>query len=99
MPRRRVLPIAAALLHAGLGAVAFAAAPADDAVLLLRRLDDAAARLGALDARQPLNVTTTPSKTGLTSRKTCWYEIAGEWSRLSGEDCVRVDVGTGRMNP
>mmetsp|Transcript_560 Transcript_560/g.1592 ORF Transcript_560/g.1592 Transcript_560/m.1592 type:complete len:239 (-) Transcript_560:23-739(-) len=64
-----------------------------------RRLDDAAARLGALDARQPLNVTTTPSKTGLTSRKTCWYEIAGEWSRLSGEDCVRVDVGTGRMNP
>ena len=70
----------------------------DSARDLLRQLDDASKDLEKRTLRPPENITTDPSWTPLTRRNTCWYELAGEWSRMEGEDCLRLGAD-GRMKP
>lgn len=66
---------------------------------MLNDLDDASARVNALAPKSAFNVTAgPPQKTGVNRRTGyCWYEMAGEWSRLEGDLC-RTD-GNGRIVP
>ena len=58
---------------------------------LLDKLNEAEEMQRAAAAtRRAETTTTTYSKSGVTSRGTCWYELNGEWSRI--EDCVNVDA-------
>ena len=92
--------LAAPLAARAVGSVRSVGSVADDRAATLRsleaasaRVDSAVARLDALEAPPPPEaIETPPSRTGLTAKGTCWYEVAGEWSRLERADCSRLDV-------
>ena len=70
-------------------------------------LDEASSRLDATtkktlptDLPARFNVTAgPPQRTGVNQRTGyCWYELAGEWSRLEGDQCSQRDA-KGRLQP
>ena len=76
------------------------ASTSDNARRLLNDLDEASARLDPItkktlptDLSSKFNVTAGPAqRTGINQRTGyCWYELAGEWSRLEGDQCARRD--------
>ena len=76
------------------------ASTSDSARRLLNDLDEASSRLDAptkkslpTDLPSKFNVTAgPPQRTGVNKRTGyCWYELAGEWSRLEGDQCARRD--------
>ena len=77
------------------------ASTGDQARRLLNDLDEASSRLDAslntkslpTDLPSRFNVTAgPPQRTGVNKRTGyCWYELAGEWSRLEGDQCSRRD--------
>ena len=77
------------------------ASTSDNARRLLNDLDEASSRLDAslntkslpTDLSSKFNVTAGPAqRTGINQRTGyCWYELAGEWSRLEGDQCARRD--------
>ena len=83
------------------------ASTGDSARRLLNDLDEASARLDATtkktlptDLPSRFNVTAGPAqRTGVNQRTGfCWYELAGEWSRLEGDQCSQRDA-KGRLQP
>ena len=83
------------------------ASTGDQARRLLNDLDEASARLDATtkktlptDLPSRFNVTAGPAqRTGVNQRTGyCWYELAGEWSRLEGDQCSQRDA-KGRLQP
>ena len=83
------------------------ASTGDQARRLLSDLDEASARLDPLtkkalptDLPSRFNVTAGPAqRTGVNQRTGyCWYELAGEWSRLEGDQCSQRDA-KGRLQP
>ena len=84
------------------------ASTGDQARRLLNDLDEASSRLDAslntkslpTDLPSKFNVTAGPAqRTGVNQRTGyCWYELAGEWSRLEGDQCSQRDA-TGRLQP
>ena len=83
------------------------ASTSDNARRLLNDLDEAASRLDAslntkslpTDLPSRFNVTGPPQRTGVNKRTGyCWYELAGEWSRLEGDQCSQRDA-KGRLQP
>ena len=76
------------------------ASTSDNARRLLNDLDEASSRLDAMtkktlptDLSSRFNVTAgPPQRTGVNKRTGyCWYELAGEWSRLEGDQCSQRD--------
>ena len=76
------------------------ASTGDQARRLLNDLDEASSRLDAslntkslpTDLPSKFNVTNPAQRTGVNQRTGyCWYELAGEWSRLEGDQCARRD--------
>ena len=77
------------------------ASTSDNARRLLNDLDEASSRLDAslntkslpTDLPSKFNVTAgPPQRTGVNKRTGyCWYELAGEWSRLEGDQCSQRD--------
>ena len=77
------------------------ASTGDQARRLLSDLDEASSKLDAslntkslpTDLPSRFNVTAGPAqRTGVNQRTGyCWYELAGEWSRLEGDQCARRD--------
>ena len=76
------------------------ASTSDNARRLLNDLDEASARLDPItkktlptDLSSKFNVTAGPAqRTGINQRTGyCWYELAGEWSRLEGDQCSQRD--------
>ena len=84
------------------------ASTSDSARRLLNDLDEASSRLDAslntkslpTDLPSKFNVTAGPAqRTGVNQRTGyCWYELAGEWSRLEGDQCAQRDA-KGRLQP
>ena len=84
------------------------ASTSDSARRLLNDLDEASSRLDAslntkslpTDLPSKFNVTAGPAqRTGVNQRTGyCWYELAGEWSRLEGDQCSQRDA-KGRLQP
>ena len=84
------------------------ASTSDNARRLLNELDEASSRLDAslntkslpTDLPSKFNVTAgPPQRTGVNKRTGyCWYELAGEWSRLEGDQCSQRDA-KGRLQP
>ena len=82
------------------------ASTSDQARRLLNDLDEASARLNTekktlpTDLPSKFNVTAGPAqRTGVNQRTGyCWYELAGEWSRLEGDQCSQRDA-KGRLQP
>ena len=76
------------------------ASTSDNARRLLNDLDEASSRLDSItkktlptDLPARFNVTAgPPQRTGVNKRTGyCWYELAGEWSRLEGDKCSQRD--------
>ena len=76
------------------------ASTSDNARRLLNDLDEASSRLDAMtkktlptDLPSKFNVTAGPPQRTNVNQRTgyCWYELAGEWSRLEGDQCSRRD--------
>ena len=76
------------------------ASTGDQARRLLNDLDEASSRLDAslntkslpTDLPSKFNVTNPAQRTGVNQRTGyCWYELAGEWSRLEGDQCSQRD--------
>ena len=74
------------------------ASTSDSARRLLNDLDEASSRLDPITKKTlptdlpRFNVTGPPQRTGVNKRTGyCWYELAGEWSRLEGDQCARRD--------
>ena len=76
------------------------ASTSDNARRLLNDLDEASARLDPItkktlptDLSSKFNVTAGPAQRTLINKRTgyCWYELAGEWSRLEGDQCSQRD--------
>ena len=83
------------------------ASTSDNARRLLNDLDEASSRLDPItkktlptDLPSRFNVTAGPAqRTGVNQRTGyCWYELAGEWSRLEGDQCSQRDA-KGRLQP
>ena len=82
------------------------ASTSDNARRLLNDLDEASSRLDPTtkktlptDLPSRFNVTGPPQRTGVNKRTGyCWYELAGEWSRLEGDQCSQRDA-KGRLQP
>ena len=67
------------------------ASTSDNARRLLNDLDEASSRLPT-DLPSKFNVTGPAQRTGVNQRTGfCWYELAGEWSRLEGDQCSQRD--------
>ena len=76
------------------------ASTSDNARRLLSDLDEASSRLDAslntkslpTDLPSSFNVTGPPQRPGINHRTGyCWYELAGEWSRLEGDQSSQRD--------
>ena len=70
------------------------ASTSDNARRLLNDLDEAITKKTLpTDLPSKFNVTAGPAqRTGVNQRTGyCWYELAGEWSRLEGDQCARRD--------
>ena len=69
------------------------ASTSDNARRLLNDLDEAPTKKTLpTDLPSRFNVTGPPQRTGVNKRTGyCWYELAGEWSRLEGDQCARRD--------
>ena len=75
------------------------ASTSDNARRLLNDLDEASSRLDAptkktlpTDLPSKFNVTGPAQRTSTNQRTGyCWYELAGEWSRLEGDQCSQRD--------
>ena len=76
------------------------ASTSDNARRLLNDLDEASSRLDPItkktlptDLPSRFNVTAgSAQRTGINQRTGyCWYELAGEWSRLEGDQCSQRD--------
>ena len=86
--------------------VVLLASTSDNARRLLNDLDEASSRLDPItkktlptDLPSKFNVTNPAQRTGVNQRTGyCWYELAGEWSRLEGDQCSQRDA-KGRLQP
>ena len=61
---------------------------------LLNDLDEASSRKSLpTDLPSRFNVTAGPAQRTSMNQRTgyCWYELAGEWSRLEGDQCSQRD--------
>ena len=69
------------------------ASTSDNARRLLNDLDEAPTKKSLpTDLPSRFNVTGPPQRTNVNQRTGyCWYELAGEWSRLEGDQCARRD--------
>ena len=70
------------------------ASTSDNARRLLNDLDEAPMKKSLpTDLPSRFNVTAgPPQRTGVNKRTGyCWYELAGEWSRLEGDQCSQRD--------
>ena len=70
------------------------ASTSDNARRLLNDLDEAPTKKSLpTDLPSRFNVTAGPAQRTLINKRTayCWYELAGEWSRLEGDQCARRD--------
>ena len=69
------------------------ASTSDNARRLLNDLDEAPTKKTLpTDLPARFNVTGPPQRTGVNKRTGyCWYELAGEWSRLEGDQCSQRD--------
>ena len=99
-PRRRVFASVAAALTVRPPLPAIGDDALEDARGLIQQLDAASKLLDRSPLRPAANltITTMPTLSGRTRRDTCWYELAGEWSRLKGDDCARLGAN-GRLVP
>ena len=68
------------------------ASTSDNARRLLNDLDEAPTKKSLpTDLPSRFNAG-PPQRTGINQRTGyCWYELAGEWSRLEGDQCARRD--------
>ena len=108
MAARILILMAAASALSVTRRVLLLASTGDQARRLLSDLDEASSRLDAslntkslpTDLPSKFNVTAGPAqRTGVNQRTGyCWYELAGEWSRLEGDQCSQRDA-TGRLQP
>ena len=70
------------------------ASTSDNARRLLNDLDEAPTKKTLpTDLSSKFNVTAGPAQRTLINKRTgyCWYELAGEWSRLEGDQCSQRD--------
>ena len=69
------------------------ASTSDNARRLLNDLDEAPTKKTLpTDLPSKFNVTGPAQRTSMNQRTGyCWYELAGEWSRLEGDQCARRD--------